>query len=91
MTRYLAEIESRVDGIPCLIGVINFTCVRGSFSYSAASDMDYHGYTDAEYEILDRRGRSAPWLACKVDDDIDETIRETIVEYFRDERGCLNG
>ena len=84
MVKYLAKIESRVDGIPCLIGVINSTCVRGSYSYSAASDMDYHGYTEAEYEILDRRGRSAPWLARKVNDDIDETIGETIVEYFRD-------
>lgn len=86
MAKYLAEIETRVDGIPCLIGVLDFTQVKGSHSYSAASDMDYHGYTEADYEILDRRGRLAPWLASKITDSIDDDIHESIVEYFHDEK-----
>ena len=32
---YIAEIESRVAGIPCLIGVSHFDCVQGSYSYNA--------------------------------------------------------
>ena len=37
---YIAEIESRVAGIPCIIGVTHFESVRGSYSYHAASDWD---------------------------------------------------
>jgi hypothetical protein len=54
---YIAEIETRVAGIPCIIGVTHFESVRGSFSYHAASDWDFHGYVDCEFEVCDRRGR----------------------------------
>jgi hypothetical protein len=61
MTVYIAEIEHRVAGIPCLIGVI-----------------DYHGYTECDWEILDRRGRPAPWLQRKVDAKEEDAINEAI-------------
>jgi hypothetical protein len=65
---YLAEIESTVAGIPCLIGVMEFSSVRGSYSYNAPSDMDYYGYTESDWEVLDRRGRPAAWLERKLTD-----------------------
>jgi len=80
---YLAEIETRVAGIPCIIGVTYFESVRGSFSYHAASDWDYHGYTEAEWEVLDRRGRPAPWLAKKLSDKDESRIEKEISEYFQ--------
>ena len=60
MSNYIAEIETRVAGIPCIIGVIEFESVAGSYSYYAASDWDYHGYTETDWEVCDRRGRPAP-------------------------------
>ena len=78
MNRYIAEIEHRVAGIPCLIGVIDYTSVKGSYSYNAPSDMDYHGYTECDWEILDRRGRPAPWLQRKVDAKEEDAINEAI-------------
>jgi hypothetical protein len=51
----LAEIESTVAGIPCLIGVTEFSSVRGSYSYNAPSDMDYYGYSESGRDVLDRR------------------------------------
>lgn len=71
--------DTRLAGIPCQIRVINFIKVKGSYNYNAASDMDYYGYVDYDYEVLDRRGRLAPWLEkkCKKDE-----IDDKIVGYF---------
>lgn len=81
---YIAEIESRVAGIPCLIGVMHFDCVRGSYSHNAPSDMDYYGYTESDWEVLDRRGRPAAWLdrkltgadRCRIEREIEEAMTE---------------
>ena len=81
---YLAEIESTVAGIPCLIGVTEFSSVRGSYSYNAPSDMDYYGYTECEWEVLDRNGRPAAWLERKLTaadpSRIDQEIEEAMTE-----------
>jgi hypothetical protein len=79
---YIAEIESRVAGIPCIIGVTHFESVKGSFDYHADSDWDYHGYTECEFEVLDRRGRKAAWLERKLTDDMTQKIESEIAEYF---------
>lgn len=81
---YLIEIESTVSGIPCLIGVTEFSSVQGSYNYNAASDIDYHGYIDCCWEVLDRRGRIAPWLERKLTSGdrvrIDHEIAEAMCE-----------
>jgi hypothetical protein len=81
---YLAEIESTVAGIPCLIGVTEFSSVRGSYSYHADSDMDYYGYTESEWVVLDRRGRPAAWLDRKLTgadrSRIEQKVAETMAE-----------
>lgn len=81
---YIAEIESRVAGIPCLIGVTYFESVAGSYSYHAASDWDYHGYTECEFEVLDRRGRKAPWLERKLSDEDTSRIESEITQHLND-------
>ena len=79
---YQAEFESRVAGIPCIIGVTHYVSVKGSYSYNAASDMDYYGYTECDFVVLDRRGRPAPWLERKLDDRMESDIEQEIAEYF---------
>jgi hypothetical protein len=81
---YIAEIEHRVAGIPCLIGVIEYNRVRGSYSYHADSDWDYYGYTECEWDILDRRGRLAPWLERKVTDKDTASIKDAISNALED-------
>lgn len=79
---YLATIPFRVKNIPCLIGVVNYTHVKGSFSYDAPSDLDYTGYTECDWEILDRKGYKADWLYRKgVDTDL---LNEAVADYFRE-------
>lgn len=81
----MIDIKTTVAGIPAVIRVHNFLSVRGSHSYSADSDMDYNGYTESEWEVCDRRGRPAPWLARKIDDEINERIEETIAKFMKGE------
>lgn len=75
-------IQTRLAGIPCQIAVSNFKRVKGSYSYNAPSDLDYYGYTDYDYEVLDRRGRPAPWLERKVSTD---EIDDIIMAYFEED------
>lgn len=77
---FIAEIETRVAGIPCIIGVIYYESVIAS--YHADSDMDYYGYAESEWKVCDSRGRPAPWLARKVTDKIEREIESEIAEYF---------
>ena len=79
---FIAEIETRVAGIPCVIGVVEYFSVAGSYSQNAASDWDYYGYTESDWEVCDRRGRPAPWLARKLTDKITREIESEIAEYF---------
>jgi hypothetical protein len=79
---YIAEIETRVAGIPCIVGVTYFDSVEGSYNYHAASDYDYHGYTECEFDVLDRRGRKAPWLERKLNDKIIREIEQEIAEQL---------
>ena len=78
---YLAEIESRVAGIPCIIGVTAYRAVRGTYSQAATSSMEYYGSIDeCEWVVLDRRGRHAAWLERKVTQ-ADVNRIETQIEY----------
>ena len=81
----MTDIQTTVAGIPAVIRVHNFVSVRGSHSYNAQSDMDYHGYTEGEWEGCDRRGGPAPGLARKVNAEINERIEETIAKYMKGE------
>lgn len=80
--RYIAEIDARVAGIPCQIGVTQFERHAGSMSYNAPSDLDFYGYTEMDYEILDRRGRPAAWLERKLDKSERSDIEYLISDYF---------
>jgi len=80
---YITEIESQVAGIPCLIGVTYYTAVEGrGTAYSAASDIDYLGYCESEWSLLDRRGRPAAWLERKLDSADRARIESEIANHF---------
>lgn len=84
---YIAEIPARVAGIPCRIGLTSFhhqpPC-RGS-PWQCDNDMDFHGYTDCEWRVLDRRGRLAEWLERKVTKEEEARIEGEILTHMRQE------
>lgn len=76
------DVQTRVAGIPCIARVTHFYRQRpwrGS-AHSCPSDMDWYGFTECEFQILDRRGRPAPWLERKLTDDEVARIEEEITE-----------
>lgn len=83
MKDYIAELPTRVSGIPCLVGVTSYYQAEGSYSFHAASSDDYYGYIDMSYEILDRKGRPAPWLEKKLDEYARQDIERLIKANYR--------
>lgn len=79
---YLAEIETRVAGIPCVIGVVDYISVAGSYSQNADSDWDYHGYSESDWVVLDSRGRPAPWLERKLTPALVDRVEQEIRKHF---------
>jgi len=86
-------MESTISGIPCFIDVETCNVVKGSFDYNAASDWDYHGYTEIEFTVYDRKGYIANWLAKKMtDEDVSRIEGEILAQHeddFDDSR-CYN-
>ena len=82
---YIVEIDARIAGIPCKVGVTHFLAQKGSFSYHAASDYDYHGFTEIEYDVLDRKGYKAKWLESKITQDDESEIESIIIKHFEEE------
>lgn len=70
-------MNTKIAGIPCVIRVEYANVVQPN--RWADNDQDYRGYTDFEYEVCDRRGRPAPWLAKKLTSDDEARIMD---EYF---------
>lgn len=77
---YIEKIDTYVAGIPCQIGVISYVHQK-PLGRTADSDWDCYGYTDIDWELLDRRGRRAQWLDNKADC---EKIEKTINEHYSD-------
>ena len=79
---YIAEIEHRVAGIPCLIGVIDYDSYTPAF-ISGPPEKCYpaEGGT-GDYEILDQRGRHAPWLERKMTAQDHDSVQERIFNYM---------
>lgn len=73
---------SHIAGIPCQIEVTHFV-VQPPLGPNCDSDWDCYGYTEIEFEVLDRRGRSAPWLARKMTPQDVERIEAEITEQHK--------
>lgn len=80
----LDTVDTVIAGIPCMVEVTHYRNVRGSYSYNAPSDLDYYGYVECDYEVLDRRGYRAAWLERKLTDADRARILEDITEHFGD-------
>ena len=82
--KYELVFDTRIAGIPCQIGVTYFHYQppwRGS-AQTCDSDWAYYGYTELEYDVLDRRGRPAAWLEKKMDDEIRSEIGQEALQLL---------
>ena len=77
---YIAEIESRVAGIPCLIGVIDWEGYVPAYT-SGPPDRCYPSEGGCgSWEVLDRRGRKAPWLERKMTAADERRVEQDVFE-----------
>lgn len=74
--KYKAEIETTVAGIPCIVGVTEYTAGDSR----ADSSDDYYGYS--EWRVCDYRGRTAPWLEAKLTHAEQSRIESEINQHF---------
>jgi len=82
MKTYIAEIEARVAGIPCLIGVVDYERYQPAYISGPPEDCYPAEGGTGDFEILDSRGRRAPWLEKKITAQDEENIQEAIFEYM---------
>lgn len=73
------RFDTRIFGIPCQVNVTHF--YREKPNRTANSDLDYSGYVEMDWHVLDTKGRYAAWLERKITDEIREQIEEEICEY----------
>ena len=78
---YHEIIETTVCGIPAQIGVVHFMEVKPGFR--ADSDLDFWGYNECDWDVLDRKGHKAPWLEKKITDKERDRIEDKIYEVMR--------
>lgn len=83
LNKYNAVIDSKISGIPCKIGVTEYECVEGNYSFNAVSDWDYSGYSNVDFDILDRKGYTAHWLERKLTEKETDRLISEIHNYFQ--------
>ncbi len=84
MSKPLLTFDHRICGIPCQIQVTYFHNEppwSGS-AETAPSDLDYYGYCELEFDVLDRRGRKAEWLERKLDEESTAEIESAAIELL---------
>ena len=77
-------METRIAGIPCIVQMTHYF-VQRPLGPRCDSDHDCYGYSEVEFDVLDRNGRPAPWLERKMSDSERVEIEELLMEEARDE------
>jgi len=77
----METIEHKICGIPCQLKVTVFNDVKPCAW--ADNPDDYYGYSEIEYDVLDRRGRPALWLEKKMDDKERDAAEAAIINKLR--------
>lgn len=72
-------LATYIQGIPCQVLVTHYFR-QPAIGYWADSPDDAYGYTEVEFEVLDGRGRPAPWLERKMLSEDRHAIEREIIE-----------
>ena len=80
ITDALYTMDYSIAGIPCQLAVMTFYSAKADSR--ADNPWDYHGYTEAEVMVLDRKGYQANWLDKKLSkSDRDQMENDAIESY----------
>jgi len=76
--------DTFIQGIPCQARVTYFF-EQKPLGPGADSDYDCYGYTVVDFDVLDTRGRPAPWLERKMTDADRAAIERQIIAAIKHE------
>ena len=74
----------RIQGIPCQVQMTR-CFVQKPLGPNCDSDLDCYGYSEVEFDVLDRNGRPAPWLERKMSDSERSEIEGLLLEEVENE------
>lgn len=80
----VATIAARIACIPCQVAVTHYLRVKpfAGSRFHCDSPEDYFGFTEIEFDVLDSRGRPAPWLEKKLTASDRERVEALIVQHM---------
>jgi hypothetical protein len=82
---YIAEIEHRVCGIPCIIGVTDYEGYTPAYTSGPPENCYPSEGGSGDFEILDRKGYRAKWLEKKMTARDEDAIQELIYEHMEND------
>ncbi len=88
MTHHLtySQFRSRVRGIPCIVDVTYYAPGSPAKLSGHPDSWEPAAPEDIEVDLLDRRGRPAPWLAAKMSDADWESVYESVSTFMESRR-----
>ncbi len=82
--RTAGDFSSTVAGIPCRIEIVTFSSGSPGRTWGAPEYCYEADPGECEFEVLDRNGRAAPWLARKMTSADESRIYDEIIGYYED-------
>lgn len=79
------DIDVRVCGIPAIARVLHYRPYEPAYRRGHPDNWEPASPPEIDFEILDRRGRPAPWLERKLTDAERERIERDLIEYLEAE------
>jgi hypothetical protein len=77
-------IEARIAGIPCLIELTHYAARVPARLGGAPENCHPEEPEEIEFTVCDRRGRPAPWLERKMDNDDRREIERLIAQDMKE-------
>ena len=84
MRRTHGMVETSVAGIPCLADPTHVQIVKPNCR--ADNPYDFHGYSEVEFDLYDRRGYRAFWLEKKMTKDDIERVEIAILKDIKERK-----
>ena len=84
-TNYIAEIEHRIAGIPCIIAVTDYEGYTPAYISGPPENCYPAEGGTGDFEILDRKGYRAKWLERKLNAKEEDLVQQAIFEYMEND------
>jgi hypothetical protein len=78
----VTEFETRVCGIPCIVRVLSWDSYTPAYISGPPENCYPAEGGEGEWEILDTRGRPAPWLERKMKTEDYVKLDEEVFEHM---------